>query len=86
MAAGQAVISCFDLDSELSNFIRDGNCGLTVSPDSSQELADAILQLYQNRQKTEKYGENGLRYVRENFNRRKATEQIIQIAEQLCGE
>lgn len=86
MAAGQAVISCFDMGSELCGFIREGECGLTVPPDSSTNLADAILQLYQNPQQTNRYGANALRYVREKFNRKTSTGKIVQIAENLYGE
>lgn len=79
LAAGQAIISCFDLDSELSNFVQKGNCGIAVEPDSSEKLKDAILQMYNDRQQTEKYGNNARTYVKERFSRSIATKKFIDV-------
>lgn len=83
MAAEQAMISCFDLDSELSQFVRDGKCGLAIKPDSKTELMKAILELYNNRDNTKIMGKNARKYVIENFSRQSATKKIIKIAEDL---
>lgn len=83
MAAAQAMIACFDLDSELSKFVREGNCGLAVEPDSVEQLVLAITELYENQEKCNEYGKNARRFVVENFERSKATKQIIACAEGL---
>lgn len=83
MAAGQAMISCFDLDSELTSFVKNGKCGIAVEPDSPEKLADAILTLYFDKNKTKECGTNARKFVEENFSRMLATSKIIKIAESL---
>lgn len=83
MAAGQAIISCFDKESELSRFVEDGHCGLAIIPDSPSDLAEAILKIYSDKKNT--YGKDALKYVRNNFSRQNSTEKIIKITEQQSG-
>ena len=45
LAAGQTIISCFDIESELSQFVRSGNCGISIEPDSAEKLSQAIMVL-----------------------------------------
>lgn len=85
MSAEQAMITCFDLDSELCEFVRKGNCGKTVKPDSPRALADAILYLYNHREKTKQMGYEARKYVVKEFDREKATHKIIHIAEKLTN-
>lgn len=86
MSAGQAMIACFDLDSELCEFVRQGQCGITVKPDSSDELVKAILTLYNDRQYTAKLGKNARRFVTKYFGRENACNTIIDIAEMVEKE
>lgn len=79
MAAGQAMISCFDIDSELSNFVKEGKCGISIEPDNANKLEYAILQLYNNREQVKVYGMNSRNYVVKNFGRKAATSKFIQI-------
>ena len=81
MSAGQAIISCFDLESELSNFIEASNGGVAVAPDSSEDLKKAILDMYQNKKETKKMGENAREYIINNFSRQKSTKAIIDVLE-----
>ena len=83
MAAEQAMIACFDIKSELSSFVRKGNCGLAIEPDSPEALKNAILKLYNNRKETVEMGKAARRYVEKNFARKAATGKIIRIAELL---
>lgn len=83
MAAGQAMISCFDLDSELSEFVRDGKCGISIEPDNADQLAEAILTLYNNKEQTKKYGANSRIYVDKYFSRDAATQKFIEIIQKI---
>ena len=83
MSAGRPMIACFDLESELCEFVREGNCGLTVAPDSSDDLRKAVLYCYENKTELEKMGISARKYVSENFSRQSATGKIIDIAERL---
>ncbi|CEA00478.1 putative glycosyl transferase [Jeotgalicoccus saudimassiliensis] len=79
MAAGQAIVSCFDMDSELSEFVNSGNCGIALPPDNPQLLAEAIEKLYHNRDLTSQYQLNSREFVTNNFSREPATSNIIKI-------
>jgi len=50
-------------------FIQEGQAGLAFEPENENDLAQKILELYTNRQKGIEYGENGFRYVEQNFMR-----------------
>ncbi|NLB80520.1 MAG: glycosyltransferase family 4 protein [Clostridiaceae bacterium] len=79
MSAGQTMISCFDIDSELSEFVRRGNCGIAIEPDSPEKLKEAILQIYNSADKGAKYGENAHKFVLEGFSRKQSTMKFIDI-------
>ncbi len=83
MAAGQTMIACFDTDSELCRFVREGNCGIAVEPDSPEALAQAIRTLYHDQKTCEKMGHDARNYVVENFGRSAATGKIIDTAAEL---
>ena len=86
MAAGQTMIACFDTDSELCRFVREGNCGIAVEPDSPEALAQAIRTLYNDQKACEEMGRDARNYVVENFGRSAATEKIISTAAKLAEE
>ncbi len=86
MAAGQTMVSCFDIDSELSGFVRSGNCGIAIPPDSPDALKDAILQVYRLPDKGAQYGENARRFVLEGFSRKHSTMQFVEIVRRMVGE
>lgn len=52
-------------------FINEGNCGLFYTPQSEQELTEAILKLKNNRELAMQLGNNGERYVKAKFDRKK---------------
>lgn len=79
MAAGQAMISCFDQDSELSSFVREGECGISLPPDDSEKLAEAIEYYYNNRDKVREHQDNSRHFVVNNFSRPEATSKIIEV-------
>lgn len=83
LSAGQAMISCFDLDSELSKFVIESKSGLAIEPDSPEKLRDAILEIYQSEDRGKLYGENARKYVSDNFSRSTATNRFITIIEKV---
>lgn len=83
MSAGQAIISCFDLDSELSKFVQNGKCGKAIIPDSAERLKDAILEIYESSDRGKSFGQNARNYVVNNFSRKSATKKFIQIIEEI---
>lgn len=83
MAAEQAVISCFDMDSELSGFIEKGNCGMAIPPGDPKKLKDAIINMHNNKKMTSIMGQNAREFVKNNFSREKSTNEFIQIINDL---
>lgn len=83
LSAGQAIISCFDLESELSDFVKKGNCGIAIEPDNSQELKNVILKLYNNTDVTDEMKQNAREFVVKNFSRKKATDRFIEIIDNI---
>ena len=57
-------------------FIKQGKCGVSFIPEDSEDLAKQILKLYNDRNLVIELGENGLKYVSENFNRDKIAEEF----------
>jgi glycosyltransferase involved in cell wall biosynthesis len=57
-------------------FIKQGKCGVSFIPEDSENLAKQILKLYNDRNLVVELGENGLKYVSENFNRDKIAEEF----------
>jgi glycosyltransferase involved in cell wall biosynthesis len=47
--------------------VRNGETGLLVKRGSTEELADAIMKLFSDKELREKMGANGRRFVVENF-------------------
>lgn len=65
MSAGLPVIaSNFPLWKEI---IENDNCGLCVDPESPDEIADAIQFFFDNPDKAEQMGDNGIRAVNETY-------------------
>ena len=83
MAAGQTMIACFDIDSELCQFVKEGDCGIAVEPDSSEALAQAIRSLYADQEACAQKGRNAREYVTKRFGRSAATKKIISTATRL---
>jgi glycosyltransferase involved in cell wall biosynthesis len=52
-------------------FIDQGKCGLNFIPEDEKDLSEKIMTLYQNKQLTKEFGDNGLKYVQETFDREK---------------
>jgi glycosyltransferase involved in cell wall biosynthesis len=67
MAAGRPVVLA--IDGEIRRVVEDAGAGVPVSPGNSQELTQAILNMYQHKTEAEVRGTNGRKYVVEYFNR-----------------
>lgn len=57
-------------------FIEQGRCGLAFEPENVNDLCEKIISLYNNPTLSSSLGENGLRYVSENFNRDKIAKEF----------
>lgn len=67
MCAERAIVSSFDLDSEICRVIREAECGLCISPDDIDGMVAAIMSLYGDRELCRRYGQNGRAYTLANL-------------------
>ena len=68
MAAGVPTIAVISLLSEIAHVIIEEECGLVVRPRHPEELAEAILSLYHDREKLEFLGRNARRAIDAKYN------------------
>lgn len=61
---------------EGAELLESANAGLVVEPDNPKDMAEAILNFYHDRVLAKKLGENGCRFVTENYNRKKLAEKL----------
>jgi len=64
-------------------FITTGKAGLFFEPESDKDLAEKVLFLNNNREKLKEFGENGRKYVNENFNRDKLAKSFLNELEKI---
>ncbi len=62
-------------------FIDDGKCGLAFEPENHEELKQSILKLYSDNTLVRQLGENGRKYVLENFDRKKIASDFLSLLE-----
>lgn len=79
MASARPIVVA--IDGVARKLVEDAQCGFFVEPENSQQLAQTLKKLQADSQLREQMGENGLRYVREHFDRKKVAAQYINIIE-----
>ncbi len=63
---------------------KEANCGIAVNPGNKEAFENAILELYQSKEKRKMLGENGYRYVSENNSAEKLAQDYIKILERIA--
>ncbi|HZH97484.1 MAG TPA: glycosyltransferase family 4 protein [Fimbriimonadaceae bacterium] len=72
LGAGRALITSVDRASETWDMVEGAQCGVAIEPEDPQALADAVLSLYNDREKTIQMGKNGRKHIEEHY-----TKQIV---------
>lgn len=67
MAAGRAIIASMPLEGDAPRIIEEAKCGICIGPEDPAFLAEKILFLYRNRDLCKEYGENGRKYIVNNY-------------------
>lgn len=67
MAAGRPALASADKDSELAWLVENADCGFLVKPENSEEMVEAILEAFRNRERLKEMGANGRDYVENNY-------------------
>jgi glycosyltransferase involved in cell wall biosynthesis len=64
------------VEGEAKDLIEAANAGVCIEPENEREMADAILKLHNNSSLRDELGDNGRKYIEENFDRRKITKRF----------
>lgn len=75
-AAGRPVIASVDADSPTALMVNQYQCGLVTPPQNADALADAIVQLADDREKARQLGHRAREFFMEVFDRKAATKRI----------
>ncbi len=69
------------IDGVARKLIEDANAGIYVEPENARQFADAVLKLKEDSQLCRRLGQNGMDYVRCNFDRKVLAQKYMQILE-----
>ncbi|MBV4418311.1 glycosyltransferase family 4 protein [Clostridium tyrobutyricum] len=67
------------VEGEAANLINAAKAGIVVEPENSEEMADAVLKLAEDKKLRAVFGANGREYVTENYSRDKITRNLENI-------
>ncbi|NPV04870.1 MAG: glycosyltransferase family 4 protein [Syntrophaceae bacterium] len=67
MAMARPVI--LGVDGEARGIVEEAGCGICIEPENDEQLAEAVLALCRDRAEAARLGENGRRFVKENYDR-----------------
>ena len=81
MASGTPVLLA--IDGVIRKVIEDANSGLFIRPGNPQDLAQGIMDLYQNPELAKQMGKSGKEYVKEHFNRNNFSEEFCTLIEKM---
>ena len=85
MACGRPVIAVTDAASDLARLVTDSGCGFVVRPNSSQELAAAVVRAFSDRDNWLDRGVAGRAYVSERYTRKAVTSRYDRIVRELLA-
>jgi len=69
MASGRPVLAAVPEDSEIARLVKEADCGVCVPPEDPKSMAQAIKEISSHPEALEHYGQNGRKYVVENYSR-----------------
>ncbi|SDJ11306.1 Glycosyltransferase involved in cell wall bisynthesis [Halanaerobium congolense] len=59
-----------------ADIVKESDCGLVIEPGNSNELKNAILNLYNNEDMKKQFGKNGILYARRHYSRKKISNKL----------
>lgn len=69
MAAARPIIASLPLRGDAAKLIKEAQAGLLAEPGNPESLAKAVLELYRDKEKRKKFGDNARRYAEKNLSR-----------------
>ena len=84
MASARPVI--LGIDGSAREVLEKAGAGIFVEPGNPGRLAEAVLELYNDRDRAKTYGDNGRKYVIENFDRRDIASRLEKVLKEITGK
>lgn len=78
MSASRPVIANFD-ENELKSIITDNECGIFTKAGDKKAFMNAIITLYENKEKAIQMGKNGREFVMKNLTREVGTQKYVDV-------
>lgn len=78
MSASRPVIANFD-ENELKSIIIDNECGIFTKAGDKEAFMNAIITLYENKEKAVQMGKNGREFVMKNLTREVGTQKYVDV-------
>ena len=85
MAAGRPVIAASEPDTETAQLIREADAGVIVEPESAEQMSDAILKLYRDRNAVDRLGKNARAWVVEHYSREAVVDTYDKVLRTVTG-
>ena len=85
MSAECPVIANFD-ENEIKSILNDNNCGIFTKAGDKEAFKDAILELYNNRDKAVQLGKNGRQFIMENLTREIGTSKYVKVVKEVMAK
>lgn len=79
MSSGTPVIANYDEDTDLERLIKENGLGVFSAADDSEQMAERILDMYNNRELCAEYGRNARQYILDNVSKEKSTQKYIDV-------
>ncbi len=79
MACNRAIVNSVDANSEYYRMFNENKIGISASNDNPKDVADAILELYNNKDKRELYAKNGHQFGKKYYSRSVNTKKFIDL-------
>ena len=86
LASGRAIIASVPTTGTAADAVRHSGGGIVVPPEDPQTLANAILDLYQNPQKTELLGRQGRQHALEHYSFEEAVNRYERLFEDILDQ
>lgn len=70
LAAGRPLVAAVDCHSDTWQLVQQAECGLCVEPECAEQMADAVLSLYRDRERGRQMGARGRAFIEQGYTRK----------------
>jgi colanic acid biosynthesis glycosyl transferase WcaI len=79
LAAGVPVIAIMSSTSEIAKVVEEEHCGIVIRPGREKDLANCILEVYNDRERLKTMGQNALKAIDTKYNLKAASRQYLDL-------